>query len=881
MTNRFVPSFVLLFMAAATVLYPQGTTDTGTGQSQQGLPAGCTDELSLAGEDCSQVQQRIPQAAHDQENGIPLPANLGPVLPESTTSGGQALYRERLLEQQQRQFPPELPTEFQKFVAETTGQFLQIYGENLFRHVPSTFAPSDQGPIPPDYVVGPDDELRVRVWGQINFSGNLRVDRSGDIYLPQIGPVPVAGLQFAAVDQHLRAAIAKLYRNFDLSVDIGRIRSIQVYVSGQARRPGAYTISSLSSLVDAIFATGGPSPEGSLRHILLKRGGKIVADFDLYDLLIHGDKSQDVRLLPEDVLYIPPVGHEVAITGSIKSPAIYELRDGETIGDLIKMAGQTTAVASSSRIALDRVEHNQSRNTTEVDFNAAGLATVLADGDILRIDPILPAYDRTVTLRGNVANPGRFSWHPGMRLSDLIPDRDSLVSRNYWWKRSHLGLPTPEFEPAISTLGENSRQPAFGGNRQSLGANSPGLTASEMQATVTDALKPEQPAGENYSSSSDAQNRAQNQYQNQNQNQYQYPNQNQYQYQPQRGSNASVASELAQAPHDDSSRIMQKNRVSLPDLQIDWDYAVIERIDPQSLKPSLIPFDLGKLVIEHDPSANLTLEPGDTVTIFSQSDIRVPIDQQVKYVDLEGEVAHAGFYSIQPGETLRDVVRRAGGLTPRAYLYGSELTRVSARLLQQQRLDDYVRSWTLEAERGTQALAISSSTSADVAASRTVTQDMISRLSQIKATGRIVLQFSPNSSGIDDIPAISLENGDKFVVPFAPGNVNVIGAVYDQNSYLYQPGKALGYYLQLAGGTNRNADWRHAFLIRADGSVASRTHIKGSGFWKESFNNIKLNPGDTIVVPDKTLRPTALRGFIEWSQVFSQLALGAAAINVL
>jgi protein involved in polysaccharide export with SLBB domain len=868
MTNRFVPSFVLLFMAAATVLYPQNTTDTGTVQSQQGLPAGCIDELSPLGEDCSQAQQRIPQAAHDQENGIPLPANLGPVLPESTTSGGQALYRERLLQQQQ-QFPPELPTEFQKFVAETTGQFLQVYGENLFRHVPSTFAPSDQAPVPPNYVIGPDDELRVRIWGQINFSGNLRVDRSGNVYLPQIGPVPVAGLQFDAVDQHLRAAVAKLYRNFDLSVDIGRIRSIQVYVSGQARQPGAYTISSLSSLVDAIFATGGPSPEGSLRHILLKREGKTITDFDLYNLLIHGDKSHDVRLLPEDVLYIPPVGPEVAITGSVKNPAIYELRKGETVGDLIKMAGQTTAVASNSRISLDRAEQNQFRDTVEVDFNSAGLATVLSDGDILHIDSILPAYDKTVILRGNVANPGRFSWHPGMRLSDLIPDRDSLVSRDYWWKRSHLGLPTPEFEPAISTLGENPRQPAFGGNRWSLGGNSPGLTAPEMQATVTDALKPEQSEEEDSSSSSDSQNRAQNQ----------------YQYQNQRESNASVASGLEQAPNRDNSRIKQKNQVRLSDLQIDWDYAVIERIDPQSLKPSLIPFDLGKLVLEHDPSANLTLEPGDTVTIFSQSDIRVPIDQQAKYVDLEGEVVHAGFYSIQPGETLRDVVRRAGGLTPRAYLYGSELTRVSTRLLQQQRLNDYIRSWTLEAERGTQALALSSNASAssmsDVAASRTVTQDMISRLSQIKATGRIVLQFRPNSSGIDDIPAIRLENGDKFVVPFVPGNVNVVGAVYDQSSYVYQQGKTLGYYLQLAGGTNRNADWRHAFLIRADGSVTSRTHSKGSGFWKESFNDIKLNPGDTLIVPDKALRPTALRGFIEWSQVFSQLALGAAAINVL
>jgi protein involved in polysaccharide export with SLBB domain len=151
----------------------------------------------------------------------------------------------------------------------------------------------------------------------------------------------------------------------------------------------------------------------------------------------------------------------------------------------------------------------------------------------------------------------------------------------------------------------------------------------------------------------------------------------------------------------------------------------------------------------------------------------------------------------------------------------------------------------------------------------------------VKATGRIVLQLPPNSTSVDDVPAISLENGDKFMVPFAPANVNVVGAVYDQNSYVFQPGRTVGYYLQLAGGANRNADRRHSFVIRANGSVVSSDHTKSFSMWTNSFDSLRLNPGDTIVVPDKTLRPTALRGFLDWSQVFSQLALGAAAINVL
>jgi len=203
-----------------------------------------------------------------------------------------------------------------------------------------------------------------------------------------------------------------MYRNFDLSVDVGRIRSMQIYVTGQARRPGVYTVSSLTSLVDALFASGGPSPQGSLRHILLNRDGKTVADFDLYALLIRGDKSKDIHLLPEDVLFIPPAGPQAAITGSIRVPAIYELRVGETIGDLLDAAGKTTAMSSTTRISVDRAGQGQLREAMELSFDAGSLATPLADGDILRVFPVVPAYQKTVTLRGDVANPDASAGMP-------------------------------------------------------------------------------------------------------------------------------------------------------------------------------------------------------------------------------------------------------------------------------------------------------------------------------------------------------------------------------------------------------------------------------------------------------------------------------------
>jgi protein involved in polysaccharide export with SLBB domain len=322
-------------------------------------------------------------------------------------------------------------------------------------------------------------------------------------------------------------------------------------------------------------------------------------------------------------------------------------------------------------------------------------------------------------------------------------------------------------------------------------------------------------------------------------------------------------------------------RISAP--EIDWNYAVIERLDHDTLKTSLIPFDLGKLVLNHDASQDLAVQPGDTVTVFSQRDIRVPIAEQTKYVYLEGEFVHSGIYSVNPGETLRDLVRRAGGFTSAAYLYGSEFDRESTRVLQQQRIDEYVRRVDIEAERGNLALmanpTASSGTLASATAATAAEQGLINRLRQIRATGRVVLNFLPETSSIDDVPSIPLENGDRFTVPSHPATVNVVGAVYDQNSFMYRNGGSARHYLTLAGGPDRDADWRHTFVIRADGSVVSRDSVKGP--WGNNFKALKLNPGDTIVVPDKTIRPTALRGLLDWTQIFSQLAIGAAAVNVL
>lgn len=734
-----------------------------------------------------------------------------------------------------RPLPLEPPTEFQRFVAATTGQMLPIYGASLFSAQPAGFGPIDHAPAPQDLIVGPGDELRVRIWGQINVSASLRVSREGEVYLPKAGAVHVAGLRFSAIADHLRGALARVYRNFELSVDMGEIHSIQVYVAGQGRRPGEYTVSALSTLVDAIFLCGGPSGAGSMRHVELKREGKAVTDFDLYSLLVKGDKTGDAQLQPGDVLYIPPTGAQVALLGSVRLAGIYELRGGESIGQLLDAAGGRTSVASGGRLSVERIVNRAERHAFEFEADATGMATALADGDIVRVDPIVSEYRETVMLRGSVANPGRFRWHAGMRLSELMPDRDSLVSRDYWWRRTQLGLPAPEFSPAIEALAQQpdaDRKPKH-------------LSSSQLQQASAEEQSEAYLRSPNAHSSGAS------------------------------GALAGIAS---------SGQIAAQTTLLRPAAPTDWNYAVIDRLDKATMTTSLLPFDLGKLVLEHDVSQDLELQPGDIVTVFSQEDIHQPMDRQTKYVRLEGEFVHAGIYSVQPGDTLRTLVARAGGLTGKAYLYGSEFTRKSTQAIEQERLNEYADR--LEHQMARSSVAVASTSSSGVqgeapqaSQAAAINREMMARLRQLRPTGRIVLNLRPRSAGEGELPDAPLEDGDRLLVPSTPATVQVIGAVLNQNAFLYRGGGRAGDYLHLAGGPNRDADRGQIFILRADGSVVG--HIAGQSVFSSGFDNLRLYPGDTIVVPEKNVRPGAMHEFLAWAQMFSQLSLGAAAVNAI
>ena len=714
-------------------------------------------------------------------------------------------------------------TEFQQIVAETTGRVLPIFGAGMFTSTPSTFAPVDNIPVTPDYVIGPGDELRLQIWGQVNQRGNFVVDRTGSISLPEVGTIHVAGIQFSQVSDFLKAQLGRVYRNFDLNVNLGQLRSIQVFVVGQARQPGSYTIGSLSTLLNALFASGGPLPQGSLRDIEVKRGGETITHFDLYDLLLHGDKTKDVRLEPGDVIFIPDAGPQVAVVGSVTTPAIYELRGEKSFNQVIDLAGGLTNVAAGSRVRVERILNHTERSVIDVDLSS-GDSVPVRDGDMVSVTSIIDRFKDAVTLRGNVANPGRYVWRQGMRISDLIPSREALVTRNYYQKQNQLGQTNSDYNrPAPEgQLGIQSGAVAdAAATRGAVGASGGG---SSLGATMT-------------------------------------------------GGN---------------SNFDARTDVILGAPEIDWEYAVIERQNATDLTTSLLPFNLAKAVLDKDLTQDLELLAGDVVTIFSKADIRVPSAQQTKFVKLEGEFVGAGVYSVLPGETLHKLLARAGGLTPDAYLFASEFTRDSVRRQQRQRLLEYADALEAQITASTSAATSSALTDRDAAAAVSSAADAraaVARLRQVQSTGRIVLQLRPDSKGIAVLPDFELQDGDRFVVPRIPATVTVEGQVYNANAFLFEKGKRVKDYLQLAGGPDRIADRKREFVLRADGSVVSHQYSSSFGqravFPNTDFDHQAIYPGDTIVVPPIIEKSALLRNLSNISTILEGFGLGAAAIQVL
>ena len=546
------------------------------------------------------------------------------------------------------------PGEFELYIQGVTGDVnTRRFGSEFVIDAASarSLAQDTSPQVPADYRLGPGDEMLVSIWGAVDADLRLTVDRSGRVNIPRVGSVVVSGLQVPEAATAIDRQARRVFKNLELSVSLGQLRNIRVFVTGFAVRPGAYTVSSFSTLSTVVFGrSGGPSASGSFRDIELRRAGRTVAKLDLYDLMLFGRRDADQAIQADDVIYIGPVGRQVALIGSVNKQAIFEVKDNETIGDLLRMGGGFNSVADRSRVAIERVSERSDR-----------------------------------------------------RVRQLVWPADAATA----------------------------------------------------------------------------------------------------------------------------------------------------------------------------------LDAGDLVRTFSAIDAALPLQRQNKRVRIEGEVQRPGTYILPPDSSVADALKIAGGLTPDAYLFGTEFNRESVRLSQQVNFERALRDIELELSRKATSAGVRTADEATAQAQQQLASErLLNRLRESRPSGRVVLQLQPGGTAL---PNLALEDGDRIFMPARPSTVGVFGSVFNAGSYLFNESRRVDDYLRMAGSPTRGADKSSIFVVRANGSVVSAQQGEGGwfGVGGKGIDDLVALPGDTIFVPEETNKTTFLQGAKDWTQVLYQFGLGLAAIRVV
>jgi protein involved in polysaccharide export with SLBB domain len=722
---------------------------------------------------------------------------------------------------------------------------LKPFGYDLFDNAPSTFAPVTEVPVPADYIMGPGDELRVQLYGSQNRTLRLTVNREGEVNFPELGPIRVGGMTFNAARQAIEARVSQQMIGVQASVTMGETRTIRVVVTGEATQPGYYTVSGLATMTTALYASGGVKLIGSLRDIQLKRQGQVVRRLDLYDLLIRGDTSDDARLLPGDAIFIPPIGATVAVEGEVKRPAIYELREETTVEEVIQMAGGLTAEADATRISLTQVDQAQRRVVLDVNLTQTeGSGTKIGNGAVLRVARLRPQIDDGVELVGEVYRPGFFAWREGLRLTDVIGSVDELkpgADQHYVLIRRETGS-----DRRVSALSVDlARALAAPGSAADVQlAPRDVIMVFDLSTPRDRIIKPlleeirlqsglDRPTevvsiGGNVKVPGD------------------------YPLEP----GMRVSDLLRAGGNLDASAYGESAELIRHTIAADG-----------ARRTELISVDL-RAVLRGDAAADILLQPYDSLTIKA-----TPGWTRQESVVLRGEVRFPGTYNIRRGETLRQVLERAGGLTSLAFPEGSVFTRRDLRELEQKQLDRLTEQ--LRADVATLALRAASFGQSATSDALQSGQSLLSQLQSARATGRFVIDLpgllSREPGSVKDVV---LRDGDELIIPRQRQEVTVIGEVQNATSHVFQPNLTRDDYILLSGGVTRKADKRRIYIVRADGSVASRP---GSLLRRNS--DVAIRPGDTIIVPIDTERVPRLPFWQAVTQVLYNVAVSVAAIN--
>jgi protein involved in polysaccharide export with SLBB domain len=795
---------------------------------------------------------RAQQEALAGQYGVDLDSFTG-----SSQSGQQRPQNVQVVEpvdngDQERERAQKQKQEEEKLASKNKG--LKPFGYDLFAGSPTTFAPVTEIPIPANYTLGPGDVLQIQLWGKDNQQLELPIGRNGTISFPDSGPMTLAGLTFDEARQLIKQRVSEQYIGVQASVTLGELRSMRVLLLGEARNPGSYTVSALSTITNALYVSGGIKQTGSLRNVQHKRNGELVGTLDLYDLLLKGDSSGDNRLQPGDVIFIPPVGKRAGIAGEVYRPALYELDDERTLQELINLAGGLTPQAYPQLVKIERTNDEYLRIIAEADLTtAAGKRARVQPGDHITIASISDITGQYIEIKGAATRTGRFAWVPGMRVSSVIKDLDADLTPVADKRYAAIVRSDPQSDQ-VSVLNLRLRE----------AINNPGSSA-DLPLKEEDQLLIFSDAGKVAGGEEGGNFTRQSLF-------------------------APVLRRLKSQASPGNPR--QTIQISGP-VRYPGEYPM-----PESRKLSDAIFVAGGLkesaalyqaeIARHQTGedgigftrilkVNLANAINGTAPFRLQSRDRIlvksiPEFDRTRIVTLKGEVRFPGEYTVSNGETLRDILKRAGGLTDNAFPRGAVFTREKLRQLEAQRLR--------EAEERLQGdilgVQLEGNDIAGQSAERTEQlRGLLDDVQSSKPVGRMVIDLAAVIND-EDYQPIRLQNGDTLTVPEIPQAVTVLGEVQYPTSHLHTEGLTVEDYLERSGGPTRQADSSRVYVVKADGSVMLPEKSRWFG-----GSSQQLKPGDTIIVPIAVDRLNQLELWTNVSQIIYQMALGAAAVGNL
>ena len=814
---------------------------------------------------------------------------------------------------------------------------LPIFGQKIFAAGPASFTPPSNMPVSTDYIIGPDDNIVVQLWGRINEQYTLTVQRDGSIQLPQIGTIQVAGLTYKQLQKLIKRE-AEAITGVNVNVTMGKLRSITIFVVGSVKKPGAYTVSAFDTILNALIYSGGADTLGSMRNIQLRRRNKIVTTFDLYDLILKGDNSKDMRLEPGDIIFVPKAETVVAIDGDVKVPAVYELKKEKSLLNALKLAGGIKPSAYSEQIQIQRYLENRERIILDMSLDELKIQKrpfELRDGDVVRIFPVVKEDTNAVYLFGNVMRPGKYEYSPEMRITDVIKVTEDLKPETYFLYALIKRYKPPEKLPKLVpfNLGEailkhgskenillQPRDEIFIFNKWTFEdkpdvtvsgeVRNPGTYPCEKNIRVKDAIY--RAGGLTLNASMGPANI--------------------FRTDPKTKEVSMLVIDLAKAmsKEEDNNIILQDKdrlvvhsiREYIPEKKISI-YGEVKNPGEYPLAEGMTIRDLvfagGNLkesayiysaeVTRYDTSGgeffktevkkinlkgalkgveedNIKLRQFDSLFIHT-----IPKWQAKTKVSISGEVKFLGDYNFTERGTLFELIERAGGYLPTAYLKGAVLTRESAKVTQRATLDRLIFEMEQDLASSAAAAASGALSEEDVVAAKAAMasrQMLLNKLKSVETTGRVVIRLTSLDKLKGSKYDIVLEDGDKLYIPSKPGVVHVMGSVYNPTSLIYEKGNTVKHYLTLVGGPTVNADPKHAFIICADGTVISRSQggsrgIRWDGeehrWFGGGFYSTTIYPGDTILVPRKLVKISGLKMTKDITEIIYRIAISIGALH--